>query len=52
MSDMVNFSKNMALLGAVMAIMAIDEPWSASVPVSWPGKIERMRRSIRRHIAA
>jgi putative oxidoreductase len=52
MSDMVNFSKNMALLGAVMAIMAIDEPWSASVPVSRPGKIERMRRSIRRQIAA
>ena len=52
MSDMVNFSKNMALLGAVMAIMAIDEPWSASVPVGKPGKIERMRRSLRRQIAA
>jgi uncharacterized membrane protein YphA (DoxX/SURF4 family) len=33
MNDMINFSKNMALLGAGLALMAVEEPWPASVPV-------------------
>lgn len=32
MNDMVNFSKNMALLGAALALLAVEEPWPASVP--------------------
>src|SRR5260370_11282564 len=32
-SELVNFSKNMALLGAAMALMGIEEPWPASVPL-------------------
>jgi hypothetical protein len=34
MNDMVNFSKNMALLGSALALMGVDEPWPASVPIS------------------
>ncbi len=36
MNDMINFSKNMALLGAAVALMAVEEPWPASVPVAQP----------------
>lgn len=32
-NDMVHFSKNMALLGAALALMGVEEPWEASVPV-------------------
>ena len=51
-SDMINFSKNMALLGSALALMALEEPWPASVPVAQPGKLERMRRTFQRQIAA
>jgi putative oxidoreductase len=33
MNDMINFSKNMALLGGALALMGVEEPWPASVPV-------------------
>jgi putative oxidoreductase len=33
-AEMVNFSKNMALLGSALALMGVDEPWPASVPIS------------------
>lgn len=32
-SELVNFSKNMALLGAAIALMGVEEPWPASVPM-------------------
>jgi uncharacterized membrane protein YphA (DoxX/SURF4 family) len=31
MNQMIHFSKNIALLGAAMALMGIPEPWPASV---------------------
>ena len=31
MSETINFTKNMALVGAALALMQIDEPWPASV---------------------
>jgi hypothetical protein len=34
MNEMINFSKNMALLGSALALMGVDEPWPASVPSS------------------
>ena len=34
MNEMINFSKNMALLGSALALMGIDEPWPVSVPIS------------------
>lgn len=38
MNDMIHFSKNMALLGAAVALMGVDEPWQASVPLARPEK--------------
>jgi putative oxidoreductase len=34
MNEMINFTKNMALLGAALALMGVDEPWPVSVPIS------------------
>jgi putative oxidoreductase len=34
MNEMINFSKNMALMGSALALMGIDEPWPVSVPIS------------------
>jgi putative oxidoreductase len=34
LNEMINFSKNMALLGSALALMGIDEPWPMSVPIS------------------
>jgi uncharacterized membrane protein YphA (DoxX/SURF4 family) len=31
MTELVNFSKNLALVGAALALMQIDEPWPISV---------------------
>lgn len=36
MNDMINFTKNMALLGGALALMGVEEPWPASVPVGRP----------------
>ena len=51
MNEMVNFSKNMALLGGALAMMSIEEPWPASVPLDRPGTVTKLRR-IRQAIAA
>ena len=32
MNDLINFSKNLALLGGALALMGVEEPWPASVP--------------------
>ena len=52
MNDMINFSKNVALLGGALALMSVEEPWPAGVPVAQPGRVERLRRFVRRPIAA
>ena len=52
MNDMINFVKNMALLGAALALMGIEEPWPASVPVAQPGRLERVRRFATQRMAA
>jgi len=52
MNDMINFSKNVALLGGALALMSVEEPWPASVPVAQPARVERLRRFVRRPIAA
>lgn len=50
--EMANFTKNMALLGGALALMGVEEPWPASVPVAQPYALERARRFARRKIAA
>jgi putative oxidoreductase len=51
MNEMVNFTKNMALLGGAIALMGVEEPWPASVPIGQPSAIDRLRR-LGRQIAA
>ena len=51
-AEMVNFMKNAALLGGAMALMGVEEPWPASVPIQQPGTIERARRFVKRPRAA
>jgi uncharacterized membrane protein YphA (DoxX/SURF4 family) len=48
MNDMINFSKNMALLGAALALMGVEEPWPASVPVAQPDFYQRMRQGAKK----
>jgi len=33
MNQMANFTKNMALAGGAIALMGVEEPWPASVPL-------------------
>jgi uncharacterized membrane protein YphA (DoxX/SURF4 family) len=51
MNDMINFMKNMALLGGALALMGVEEPWEASVPEGKPKLIKKVR-SIGRILAA
>jgi putative oxidoreductase len=37
-TEMIQFSKNMALLGGALALMGVEEPWPISVPVAQPEK--------------
>jgi putative oxidoreductase len=49
MIDMINFSKNMALLGAALALMGVEEPWPVSVhqeEPSAPAKVIQMARRL------
>lgn len=36
-NDMINFAKNMALLGGALALLGVEEPWPASLPQVLPG---------------
>jgi len=40
--------KNVALAGGALALMGVDEPWEASVPVGQPNLVERVRTAARR----
>ena len=47
-NDMVQFMKNIAMLGGAMALMGVEEPWPFSVPVGQPDRLERVKRYVRR----
>ena len=51
MNDMVNFTKNLALAGAAMVLMGVEEPWPASVLIK-PSARQRAKRFLRESIAA
>jgi hypothetical protein len=38
-------------LGAALALLGVEEPWPASVPVGQPGPLQRARKYARRKIA-
>ncbi len=42
--EMINFTKNMALLGASVALMGVEEPWPVSVPVDKKKTLRLARR--------
>jgi hypothetical protein len=50
-NSMNHFMKNMALAGGALALMSIDEPWKASVPVAQPSLVDQIR-TVGRRIAA
>jgi putative oxidoreductase len=47
-NDMINFMKNMALLGGALALMGVEEPWPTSVPVAQPDVLDRARAYTRK----
>ena len=51
-ADMINFTKNMGLLGAGMALMAVEEPWPVSIPIAQPDDIPSKLRGMQNKIAA
>jgi len=46
-NQMINFMKNMALLGGTLALMGIDEPWPVSIPFGQPTALDHIRRFAR-----
>lgn len=51
MNDQINFFKNLALLGAALALMSVREPWPVSVPVAQPKLLDRVRNVARDLVA-
>ena len=47
-NNMINFMKNMALAGGALALMGVEEPWEASVPVGKPTLAQKARKAVRR----
>jgi uncharacterized membrane protein YphA (DoxX/SURF4 family) len=41
MNEMINFTKNVALIGGALSLMGVDEPWPASVPIGQGDFIDR-----------
>lgn len=52
MNEMIHFSKNLAMLGAATALMAVEEPWPASVPIAQPSRLQRVKKTARKLLAA
>jgi uncharacterized membrane protein YphA (DoxX/SURF4 family) len=52
MNDMINFSKNLALVGGAVALMSVEEPWPASVPIAQPDTAARVRSFLQEKVAA
>ena len=41
-NEMIQFSKNIALMGSALALMSVKEPWPVSVPVMQPNYYEQL----------
>ena len=50
-NEMVNFSKNLALLGAALLLYGVNEPWPASVTAARRTKPQRVLDFARRLVA-
>jgi len=47
MNETINFTKNLALAGSGLGLMAVEEPWPASVPVMKASRVNRAKRFLR-----
>ena len=47
-NNRISFMKNLGLAGAALALMGVEEPWEASVPVGHPSLRKRIVRMGRR----
>jgi len=50
-ANMISFMKNAALAGGALALMGVEEPWEASVPVDQHRLGKKLRKAVR-HFAA
>ena len=50
--NMIMFMKNVALAGAALALMGVEEPWEASVPLSQASRLARKIKTVARRLAA
>lgn len=50
-NEMINFTKNLALLGASLALAGVEEPWPAAVPEAAPRATGRVPKSVKRLVA-
>lgn len=51
-ADLIHFAKNLAMVGASLALMGINEPWPVSVPVAQPGIRKQLENAWKGHAAA
>ena len=51
-ADMIQFSKNMALLGAALSLLGVEEPWPAALQTPPASAWDRGMDSVRHAIAA
>jgi uncharacterized membrane protein YphA (DoxX/SURF4 family) len=49
--EMINFSKNLALLGASLALAGVEEPWPAALPEGKPSSAGRVLKSVKQLVA-
>jgi hypothetical protein len=49
--NLIMFLKNIALAGGALALMGVEEPWEASIPVAKPSLGDKVR-TMARKIAA
>jgi putative oxidoreductase len=48
MNEVINFSKNLALLGAALLLLGVEEPWPASLPAARRSGAQRVLDFTRR----
>lgn len=51
-ADIIHFAKNLAMVGAALALMGVKEPWPVSVPVARPSVRKQLESAWKGHAAA
>lgn len=50
-NEAIHFMKNIAMLGAALALMGVEEPWPVSVPIAQPNATHRVAEFARKWAA-